>query len=507
MTRLRPSSATTSAQPQPATGHDRLPRRWFRGTAAVLGASLAFASLAACSSDSTSAAVTGTTSTGEWGDSSVRTASYSDGTVWDSSTVHTISVEMDEAEYAAMLETYVTTEEKDWISATVTIDGETFTDVGLRLKGNSSLKSLSTTNSEAEDLPWLIRLDKYVDDQNLDGSTNFVVRSSSMETSINEAVALELLDEAGLASQEAISTRFSINGSAETLRLAIELPDETWDAAEFETEGILYKAEAEGDYTYRGDDAESYVDVFDQETGEDNLEPLIEFLQFINESDDETFAAELSDHLDVDAFATYLAVQDLVANNDDIDGRGNNSYLRYDTTTGAFTVVNWDLNLAFGQTPATAGSGETGVGGVGGVGGDRGALPDGAEIPEGATPPDGAALPEGAAAGEELPEGATGGRPDGATGQEGMAGQGGAGAQGGGMEGNNVLSTRFLADAGFAALYDQALTDLKASLYTSGEADAILTTWTDMLTDQASDLVDAETIASEAAVLHTVFTS
>ncbi len=62
---------------------------------------------------------------------------------------------------------------------------------------------------------------------------------------------------------------------------------------------------------------------------------MIEFLDFINNSDDATFEAELGEHLDVDSFATYLAMQDIVDNFDDIDGPGNNSYLHYDSDTGS----------------------------------------------------------------------------------------------------------------------------------------------------------------------------
>lgn len=47
---------------------------------------------------------------------------------------------------------------------------------------------------------------------------------------------------------------------------------------------------------------------------------------------------------------THLAMEDLTVNADDIDGRGNNSYLRYDSVTGLMTVVAWDANLAFGAT-------------------------------------------------------------------------------------------------------------------------------------------------------------
>ena len=129
------------------------------------------------------------------------------------------------------------------------------------------------------------------------------------------------------------AVRFSVNGSEAVLRLVIENPDDLWMADNFDIGGALYKAESTGDYSYRGDDPDSYDEVFDQEAGKDNadLTPLIEFLDFINNSDDATFNAELSKRLDVDSFATYLAMEELMANFDDIDGPGNNSYLYYDT--------------------------------------------------------------------------------------------------------------------------------------------------------------------------------
>ena len=166
-------------------------------------------------------------------------------------------------------------------------------------------------------------------------------------------MALELLDLAGLASQDAVATSFSVNGSEPVLRLVIENPDDAWMAEQLDASGALYKAESSGDYTYRGEDPQAYTEVFDQEAGDENadLTPLIELLDFVNNADDATFEAELESRLDVDSFATYLAMQELLANFDDIDGPGNNSYLYYDTETEQFTVVPWDYNLAFGTGP------------------------------------------------------------------------------------------------------------------------------------------------------------
>jgi spore coat protein CotH len=50
--------------------------------------------------------------------------------------------------------------------------------------------------------------------------------------------------------------------------------------------------------------------------------------------------------LDVDLFATYLALEDLIDNFDDISGPGNNSYLLWDSATQKFTIVAWDHNPA-----------------------------------------------------------------------------------------------------------------------------------------------------------------
>jgi spore coat protein CotH len=120
--------------------------------------------------------------------------------LFDSSEVHSIAVEYDQDDYDAMIDTYLETGEKDWITATVTIDGTTIEDVGLKLKGNSTLRGLTAATTEDGDddgdesdgdasaddpagLPWRIRLDKYVDGQSYEGQTDLVVRGNSTETS------------------------------------------------------------------------------------------------------------------------------------------------------------------------------------------------------------------------------------------------------------------------------------------------------------------------------------
>jgi len=421
------------------------------------------------------------------GDVAAPATATADVSVMDPSVVHDITVSFDEDAYDAMIDTYAAAGDKEWIEATVMIDGVTYEQVGLRLKGNSSLRGLGNDRAgeagtlSADDpsgLPWLIRFDKYVEGQNHEGLYDVVIRSNNTETSLNEAVALDLLELAGLASQNAIAVAFSVNGSESTLRLAIEHPDDVWMDDNFADDGALYKAESTGDYSYRGDDPEAYDEVFDQESGKDNedLTPLIEFLDFINNADDVTFNAELADHLDIESFTTYLAMQDLIDNFDDINGPGNNSYLYYDSDTEIFTVVAWDHNLAFGVRNNDAfGPGEAPIGGPGGtpIGGPGGAQPPGAGLQPPAGGPAEAQLPEAG-----LPVGGPG-------------------------EQANVLVDRFLANPEFSVLYDTALVELDASLYESGIAAEVLTTWVSVL--EASDLVTTGTIAEESAQIAAYF--
>lgn len=414
-------------------------------TAVVLSGSLA---LSGCGSAITTSSTSSTSS------QATRTTVGTDeasATIWDATTVHEVSLEVDEAAIDGAIEKYLDTGEKVWIEASVTIDGITYERVGLKLKGNSTLREVSTEADPAT-LPWIIRLDKFVDGQTMNGESDIVIRGNVSASSLNEAVALTLLDAAGLAAEHTAAIRFSVNGGTAQLRLAVQKPSDNWlDQQYGTTSGGLYKAETGGDYSYRGDDPDAYTDVFDQEGGESDLTPLIEFLRFINESDDATFAAELSQHLDIGAFATYLAFQELVDNYDDIDGPGNNSYLSYNAEADLMTVVTWDLNLTFGVR-------NTGFGGGGAAGGQDADRPA----------------------------------------RQGARGAGGGGGAGGGPSGGNILSERFLANDDFSALVDAAKTDLTASLIDSGKATDILDVWTALLGSEASDLISSETLMDEA---------
>jgi spore coat protein CotH len=77
-----------------------------------------------------------------------------------------------------------------------------------------------------------------------------------------------------------------------------------------------------------------------------NHAALFRFLEVLNKSSDESFPTEIEKVLDVDKFLRFLAVSVMIVHLDNYIGMGHNYYL-YEAD-GKFTVIPWDLNLAFG---------------------------------------------------------------------------------------------------------------------------------------------------------------
>jgi spore coat protein CotH len=73
---------------------------------------------------------------------------------------------------------------------------------------------------------------------------------------------------------------------------------------------------------------------------------LFRLLDVLNNEPDETFPEEIEKVLDVDETLRFLAVSALTVHLDNYLGMGHNYYL-YEVN-GKFTVIPWDLNMAFG---------------------------------------------------------------------------------------------------------------------------------------------------------------
>ena len=137
----------------------------------------------------------------------------------------------------------------DWFSATVTVDGETHTEVGIRKKG--FLGSQSNTKPALK-----LRFDKYVDDQALGGAVermtlNNVIQDPSF---INTCLTLQVFAAAGLPASRCNFATITVNGKMLGLYAHVEEIKKPFLSRYFDdNDGNLYEGTI-SDFTaeYRG---------------------------------------------------------------------------------------------------------------------------------------------------------------------------------------------------------------------------------------------------------------
>ena len=334
--------------------------------------------------------------------------------LFDDTVVHSIQVIMADEEYDSMITTYQETGLKEYFQADVIIDGVRINDVGIRLKGNASLRTAlgggmgfgggnrpdnappfddanrpqqppeefeqgempqmpenfqmpeagqggdrggmrQEISADQIKIPFMIKFNEYVNGQTYQGYTNLSIRNYG--TSYDAAMLQEPITNlaAQLVDMPATDTAyagFKFNDDEEKLYVISELVNENYLAQYFENaNGILYKAELGSTLSYVDEDPSSYANSFTQQTrvNDADLLPLINFMRFLDQSDDAAFEKELPNYLDVDSFATYLAVNAMLVNTDSMLGMNNNYYLYYDEETRQFTLLMWDANESFGK--------------------------------------------------------------------------------------------------------------------------------------------------------------
>ncbi|MEW1551206.1 CotH kinase family protein [Streptomyces tsukubensis] len=445
--------------------------------------------------------------------------------LYDPSVTHTVRLTYRQTDFDKMMKEFTDEGGKEYIEADLVIDGVRLDDVGIRLKGNSTLSSLrggrggmpgarempaggggggrgatdgagtgagtapgggagnqgapggaggpggmggmvryDLSASKPEQLPWLIKIDEFVEGRAYQGEREISLRPGSGDAvPLNEALSLSLTARSGQKTERYGFAKVTVNERPTATRLMVESPDTDYAETIGDGNGVLYKAKAGGSFAYRGDDPTAYTTSFEQlnKKGSRDLEPLIRLIRWVDGASDEEFERELDQYVDVDSLASYLATQNLLMNFDDMAGPGKNYLLWYDLDTRKFSVLGWDYNLAF-SGDATAGpedsaamgpfpGGRQGAGGAGAApegrpGGAPEGMPEGMPegIPEGAPQPPGGAAPGGG------PPGADGGR--------------------GGPAMGHALKTRFLESDAFEARYQETYRTLYEKLYRSGGA-------------------------------------
>ncbi len=223
-----------------------------------------------------------------------------------------------------------------WFPATVTVDGETHTDVGVRKKG--FIGSQSNTKPALK-----LRFDKYVDGQSLGGVIERMTLNNSVQdpSMLNTCLAYRVFTAAGNIAPRCNFATVSVNGSDLGLYVQVEEIKAPFLARHFDsTGGNIYEGTV-SDFT------ETYRGTIEKKNNEDagdwsDIQAVVEAL----EDSSERGLKKLGEIVDLDRFLTFWATEVLVGHWDGYAGNRNN-YWFYREPQGRFVFIPWGVDGTF----------------------------------------------------------------------------------------------------------------------------------------------------------------
>ncbi|MBO2944407.1 CotH kinase family protein [Paenibacillus sp. F411] len=230
-------------------------------------------------------------------------------------------------------------------TASVEYNGIKVDNIGIRTKGNLSLRSV-VNMPDSDRYSFKLSLDEYMSSQHLFGVTKINLNNNfSDASSMREFMTYELAEELGLPVPGHSYVNVYVNGERYGTYLAVEQIGSAYLERYFgSSTGDLYKSEmsgAGGDLQWISDDADDYAALV-KKSGGNSDDALIQMLDELNHGTD------YESVLDVEAGLQYIALNVAANNTDSYIGQNKHNYYFYDKK-GILTILPWDYNLAFGQ--------------------------------------------------------------------------------------------------------------------------------------------------------------
>ncbi len=262
--------------------------------------------------------------------------------------------------------------EEEYYSANITINGETYYNVGLRAKGNTTLSQIANDDT-TDRYSFKVKFDEYIDGQTLKGLEKLALNNMMQDTTyMKEYLSYDLLNKMGVSTPAFQYASITLNGEPWGLYLALEVMEESYIERYYGTTGgNLYKPETTNmaknkmpmekgkeingpmgrntggaDLVYSGDEHSNYSTIFENAifdyTNEDDYDKIIAMIKRLNEDID-----DIEKYLDVHEVLRYFAVNTFVVNLDSYASNMKHNYYLYEQD-GICSILPWDYNLAFG---------------------------------------------------------------------------------------------------------------------------------------------------------------
>ena len=245
--------------------------------------------------------------------------------------IRTFRIELAEPAFSALQK-----DNRSYVRGTLTEDGRTYPDVGLRLKGMGSFRPLNEKPSFA------VRFDKYTPGQRYLGMSKFLLNNSSQDgTYLAELMATQMFRDAGVPAARVTHAFVEFNGRKLGLYVLIEAMNKDFLQQHFrDAKGNLYEA-------YLADidspmDQDGGVD-----TSQTDLKKLLEVARI---QDPVERWNRLPQALDVDRYLSHVVVEMFTSHTDGYAMNRNNYRIYHDPTTDQFVFIAHGLDWGFANS-------------------------------------------------------------------------------------------------------------------------------------------------------------
>ena len=300
-------------------------------------------------------------------------------------TIISLEIIVDKDEWQALLDNAQT---KEWISADLIINGERFTAVGVRTKGNSSLSQVVMSNSDRYSLQF--QFNKYIKGQTYYGLDTFCINNIMGDaTYMKDYLSYEIMKFIGVATPLTNYANVTVNGEDYGFFLALERYDKAFLGRVYDSmSGQLYNVKIQmgmrgnfedqwqdvenvlpgqqqgngglgnrgqggigsgnsggGSLIYTDDKLSSYNAIFNNavfnSATDKDKQRVVTAIKNLNSGTD------LETYFDVDGILRYFAAHTIVVNLDSYSSNMQQNYYIYERD-GKISILPWDYNLAFG---------------------------------------------------------------------------------------------------------------------------------------------------------------
>jgi hypothetical protein len=264
----------------------------------------------------------------------------------------------------------MTPENPMWVPATIEFEGKTWTNVGIRYKGNSSLTS--GWRSGTLKLPLKLDFDEFeddypeIDDQRFYGFKQLSLANGFSDPSFLRDVATSaILEEAGLPSARTAFCKVILDYGEGPVTLGlytmIEVVDDTMVDRYFGSDdGNIYEADGSA-ASFAASSYDQIEQSFQKENNEEeadwsDIEALFEVVHAERRTTDPaSWRANLESLFDVDGFLEWLAISAVIQHWDAYGNMSHNYYLYHDPDSGRLKWISWDHNMAMSTGMADRG--------------------------------------------------------------------------------------------------------------------------------------------------------